>query len=67
MFKTNAHIIRTYFLTCAYVRAYHNPSLGFVTKVKACKSVGQEGSLGVTSYTVESAGKCERMNLHTPK
>ncbi len=44
-----------------------NPSLGLTTKVKTCKGVGQEGSLGVTSHAPGSVGKCEEMNLHTPK
>ncbi len=38
-----------------------------MTKVKACKGAGQEGSLGVTFHTPESAKECEGMNLHTPK
>ncbi len=33
----------------------------------ACKGVGQEGSLGVTSHALESAKECEGMNPHTPK
>jgi len=37
-----------------------------VTKVRACKGVGQEGSLGVTSHVPGSVGKCEEMNIHTP-
>jgi len=28
---------------------------------------GTKGSLRSTSYTPESAGECEGMNLHTPK
>jgi hypothetical protein len=44
-----------------------NLSLGLMTKARACKSVRQEGGLGGTSYTPESAGERERMNLHTPK
>ncbi len=44
-----------------------NPSLGFMTKARACKNVGQEGSPGGTSYTPKSAGECEKMNPHTPK
>jgi len=44
-----------------------NPSLGLATKVRACKSVGQEGSPGGTSYTPGSARKCERMSPHTSK
>jgi hypothetical protein len=45
----------------------HNPNLGLATKARACKVVGQEGSLGVTSHVLESAKKCEGMNLHTSK
>ncbi len=44
-----------------------NPSLRLVTKVRACKGAGQEGSLGVTSHTLGSAKECEGMNPHTPK
>ncbi len=44
-----------------------NPSLGLVTKARACKSVGQEGSLGVKFHALESVGKCEGMNRQTPK
>jgi hypothetical protein len=45
----------------------HNPSLGLVTKAKACKGVGQKGNLGVTSHVSVSVGECEGMNPHTPK
>jgi hypothetical protein len=38
-----------------------------MTKTKACKVVGQEGSPGVTPHTFRIIGKCEGMNLHTPK
>jgi hypothetical protein len=44
-----------------------NPSLGLATKARACKGVGQEGSLGVASHVLGSVGKCEGMNPHTPK
>jgi hypothetical protein len=44
-----------------------NPSLGLMTKVRACKGVGQEGSLGITSHAPGNVGKCEEVNLHTPK
>jgi len=44
-----------------------NPNLKFATKTKACKVAGQEGSLGVIPHAPESVGKCEGMNLHTPK
>ncbi len=43
------------------------PRRGLATKARACKVVGQEGSLGVTSHVPESAKKCEGMNSHTPK
>jgi hypothetical protein len=45
----------------------YNLSLGLVTKVRVCKSVGQKGSPGGTSYTPGNARECEKMNLHTPK
>jgi hypothetical protein len=45
----------------------HNPSLEFVTKARACKGAGQEGSSGVTFHAPESVGKCEGMNPDTPK
>jgi hypothetical protein len=45
----------------------HNPSLGLVTKARACKSAREEGGLGDTYYTPGNAGKCGRMNPHTPK
>jgi len=44
-----------------------NPSLGLATKVRACKGVGHEGSLGVASHVFGSVGECEGMNSHTPK
>ncbi len=44
-----------------------NPNLGLTTKRKACKSAGQEKSLGVTFHAPKSAKECEGMNLHTPK
>ncbi len=44
-----------------------NPSLGLITKVRACKGASQEGSLGVTFHVFGSVGECEGMNLHTPK
>ncbi len=44
-----------------------NPSFGFTIKVRACKSVGQEGSPGVTFHAPGSAKECEGLNLHTPK
>jgi hypothetical protein len=44
-----------------------NPNLGLMTKAKAYKGASQEGSSGVTSRASGSVGKCEGMNLHTPK
>jgi len=44
-----------------------NLSLGLATKARACKGVGQKGSLGVISHVPRNVGKCEGMNLHTPK
>jgi hypothetical protein len=44
-----------------------NRSLGLMTKARAYKSAGQEGSSGGTSYIPRSAGECERMNPHIPK
>ncbi len=46
---------------------YRNPNFGLTTKAKACKSVGQEGGPGGTSYIPGSLGECERMNLHALK
>ncbi len=50
----------------SHVRFCHNLNLGLATKAKACKSAGQEGSLGVTFHALGSAKECEGMNLHTP-
>jgi len=38
-----------------------------VTKARACKVEGQKGNMGVTLHAPKSVGKCEGMNLHTPK
>jgi hypothetical protein len=40
-------------------------SLGFATKVRACKDVGQEWSLGVTFHAHRGVGECEGMNPHS--
>jgi hypothetical protein len=45
----------------------YNPSLGLVTKAKACKVVGREGSPKGTFHAPERAKECEGMNPHTPK
>jgi hypothetical protein len=36
-----------------------NPSLGLVTKVRACKATGQKGSPGVTPHAPGSVGECD--------
>jgi hypothetical protein len=51
----------------SYIKWCHNPSFGLVTKARACKVAGWEGSLEVTSHAPENIGKCEGMNLHTPR
>jgi len=55
------HPIGCCFIVCC------NPSLGLMTKTRACKGASWEGSSGVTSHASKSVGKCERMNPHTPK
>ncbi len=50
------------------IQAYcRNPSLELVTKARACKNEGQQGSPGVTCHAPGSAKECEGMNPHTPK
>jgi hypothetical protein len=44
-----------------------NPSFGFATKAKGLQGCGPRGSPGITSHTPRSVGKCEGVNLHTPK
>jgi hypothetical protein len=46
---------------------YHDPNLGFVTKVRAYKGAGGEWSLGITFHALRSVGECEGMNPHIPK
>jgi hypothetical protein len=38
-----------------------------MTKAKAYKGVGQEGSLGFTFHTPQNVRECEGLNPHTPK
>jgi hypothetical protein len=38
-----------------------------MTKARACKGAGQEGSPGATFHAPRSVGKCEGMNPHTLK
>jgi hypothetical protein len=54
-------------LSLPYPFFYCNPSLRLVTKTRACKGVGQEGSSRVTFHAPGSARECEGMNPHTPK
>jgi hypothetical protein len=44
-----------------------NTNLGFATKTKGCKVLGQKGSPGVMSHAPESARECEGIGIHTPK
>jgi hypothetical protein len=46
---------------------FRNPSLGFATKARACKSAGQKGSSGSTFHVPGIAKECEGMKPHTPK
>jgi hypothetical protein len=48
-------------------RLCRNPSFGLATKAKGLQGCGPKGSLGVTSGTPGSVGKCEGVNPHTPK
>jgi hypothetical protein len=50
-----------------YIHLCRNPSLGLMTKARACKGEGQEGSPRVTSHAPGSVGKYEGMNPHTLK
>jgi len=45
----------------------HNLRLGLATKARACKGVGQEGSLEDTFHAMGSVGECARMNFYGPK
>ncbi len=52
---------------CDNNKICRNHSLGLMTKARACKGAGQEGSPRVTFHVPRSVGECEGMNLHTPK
>jgi hypothetical protein len=52
---------------CELLCQCRNPRLGFVTKARACKVVGQEGSPIITSHVLESVRECEKLNTCTPK
>ncbi len=44
-----------------------NPSFGLATKAKGLQGCEPKESPGVTSHTLGSVGRCEGVNLHTPK
>jgi len=44
-----------------------NPSFGLATKAKGLQGCRPRGSPGITSHTLGSVGKCEKVNPHTPK
>jgi hypothetical protein len=44
-----------------------NLNFGLTTKAKGLQGCGPRGSMGVTSHTPGSVGKCEGVNPHTPK
>jgi len=44
-----------------------NPNLGFATKARGYKVVGQEGSPGVMPCAPKNARECEGIDPHTPK
>jgi len=44
-----------------------NPSLGLVTKARACKVASQEGSLRIMMHAPGNVRECEGIDLHTPK
>ncbi len=60
------YFVFSFFLICICFFC-RNPSLELTTKARACKSAGQEGSLGVTFHAPGNTKECEGMNLHTPK
>jgi len=59
--QTTSWLMHSWNLFC------HNPSLGFTTKARACKNVGEERSPKSTSYIPGDVGECGKMNPHNPK
>ncbi len=55
------------FFTVFQLSICHNPSLGFITKARACNGASQEKSPGITSHAPGSVKECEGMNPHTHK
>ncbi len=66
-FKISKHWIRLILISKIKLKSCCNPSLGLMTKARACKGVGQEGSPRITSHVPGSVGECEEINLHIPK
>jgi len=52
-------------LNCVWICC--SPNLGFATKARTCKGVGQEWILGIPFHVPRCVGECEGMNFHTPK
>ncbi len=48
------------------IKLCRNLSLGLATKARACKSVGQEGTPGVTCHALGNAKEGEGKNPHIP-
>jgi hypothetical protein len=59
------NIIFKYILQ-SHIHVCHNRSLGFATKAKGCKVVGQEGNSGVASHVPESAKSVRDHSLTLP-
>jgi hypothetical protein len=55
LFDPYRHEVRL--LSNSHGRSCRNPSLGLVTKARACKGVGQEGSPRITFHVPESVGE----------
>ncbi len=53
------------FAACFMVGKCCNPSLGLVTKARACKGAGQEGGSAITFHAFGSASECEGMKPHS--
>jgi hypothetical protein len=66
-FKLCLYLCLTFWIKLCCKRKMSIFSLGFSTKVKACKNARQEGGSKSTSYTPGSVGECERMNPHILK
>ncbi len=65
--KFSKHWIRLIMISKIILKSCRNLSLRLMTKARACKGVGQEGSSQVTSHAPGSVGECEGIDPHTPK